>query len=43
MGFEGAGLTTELLHWLAMIALSLFLPFEWTIFQVYGRGRVVHF
>ncbi len=42
-GFLFAGGCAALLHWLARIALSLFMPYSWAVVFAYGVGMGVAF
>jgi putative flippase GtrA len=41
--FLGVGITAALLHWLARIVLSQWMPFAWAVALAYGVGVLVAF
>lgn len=43
LGFLAVGCTAALLHWLARLLLSLWLPFSWAVALAYAVGMAVAF
>jgi putative flippase GtrA len=43
LGFLAVGGLAALLHWLARLLLSVWLPFSWAVIMAYGIGMLVAF
>lgn len=43
LAFLAVGVTAALLHWLARIGLSLFLPYSWAVCCAYAVGMAIAF